>query len=133
MKRKEGVKKFGGWHTGRRDNTRQKIWDAMKVSSRFDKHQLALLVLESDSSGHMRSIGEYLTALNRAGYIRILKHSNGQGCGGNATRYLLFRDTGPLAPRYSKRHRNVYDPNTGETIPCDANRGKEALCQAAIG
>jgi len=120
MKRKESAEMIGRWHTAHRNTLRQQFWNAMRIEGRFGRSDLLRLV----EGGNSRSVGEYLTALHRAGYLRLLRAGKGLGAGGQESRYLLWRDSGPLSPRYSKREGKVYDPNTGETISCNPNRGQ---------
>lgn len=106
---------------GRRDTVRQRLWDAMRVEGNFSRDDLLRLAVEGAATqGNERSAREFLTALYRAGYLRLLRQGKGTANGGNGggvqSRYRLHRDTGPIAPRYGKKTRLVYDPNTGEEI-----------------
>lgn len=100
---------------GRKPTLRQRLWDAMRVERSFARADLLRLALAGAATpGNMRGAQEYLTALHRAGHLRILRQGKGTGRGGVQTRYLLHRNTGPAAPRYGKRTGVVYDPNTGQ-------------------
>ena len=116
----------------RRDSFRQRLWSAMRIERTFgrsDLVRLAARVSEFDGAapaGVNRSTREYLTALHRAGYLRVLRRGKGVGAGGVETRYLLFRDTGPLSPRYGKRRGIVTDPNTGDEYSSRPTQNREA-------
>lgn len=92
------------------DDLPARTWRAILASGhKFSVADLAELAVRHEATGE-DEIRRYCAALCRAG---ILKRFNGR-----EARYLLIKDIGPKAPRFSRRRQVVYDPNTREVLPC---------------
>jgi predicted transcriptional regulator of viral defense system len=94
--------------TGRRKRSlRVRVWEAIRTARKGTVAEIEQLALasEKDPGGVQR----YLLALRRGGYLRRMKAVSYK-----EARYLLIRDTGPLAPILRRSKDCLYDPNTKE-------------------
>lgn len=110
-------------HTGRRKSQRKPSArdQAWKTIRRLEKFTLDDVIEVGEIGGRdpHSNLGVYIRALQKAGYLRELRNrapgsaptSNGH------KRYLLIRDSGPQAPRLSRKRGDLFDPNTEETHP----------------
>lgn len=100
-------------HTG---TLRVKTWRAMRQRKKFSLNDLIVLVADGDEKAIESNLGKYLRALERTGYLtRMARRETGTASTSNGyLRYLLVRDTGPLAPVWRQGKETVYDPNTTE-------------------
>lgn len=89
---------------------RSRLWRALRVAKKGSLADLLILASQGEevSKGDAK---KYMNALAAAGYLARLpaKAENG------ATRYLLVRDTGRVAPQWHKKAKRIHDGNTGET------------------
>lgn len=87
---------------------REQIWRVMQMQKEFTKTDLVVLASTDDTSVTSTAVKEYLTYLQRAGYLRLVRKS----VPGTPARYRLKPDmnTGPKAPML-QRVKAVYDPN----------------------
>lgn len=93
-------------------NFRSRLWRALRLSKKGSVPELLVLATRGSEGNAEDNAKTYLEALTRAG---ILIRMSMKGVNGR-TRYLLIRDTGPLAPQWNKRQKRIFDPNTGETL-----------------
>lgn len=100
-------------HTG---TLRVKTWRAMRQRKKFSLNDLIVLVADGDEKAIESNVGKYLRALERTGYLtRMARRAAGTATTSNGfLRYLLVRDSGPLAPVWRQGKSAVYDPNTQE-------------------
>jgi hypothetical protein len=86
---------------------RVRVWEAIRTARKGTVAEIEQLALasEKDPGGVQR----YLLALRRGGYLRRMKAVSYK-----EARYLLIRDTGPLAPILRRSKDCLYDPNTKE-------------------
>lgn len=101
-------------HTG---TLRVKAWRAMRQRKKFSLKDIIVLVANGDERDIAGNVGKYLRALERTGYLtRMPRREPGLATTSNGhLRYLLVRDSGPLAPVSRTGKATVYDPNTEET------------------
>ncbi|BCB26451.1 hypothetical protein SKTS_13370 [Sulfurimicrobium lacus] len=98
------------------DTLRMKAWRAMRQRKKFSLGDLLVLVANGGEKAIENNVGQYLRALERAGYLtRMARREPGTAMTSNGfIRYLLVKDSGPLAPIWRPSKETVYDPNTQE-------------------
>mgnify|MGYP001143036401 CR=1 FL=1 len=103
-----------------RDTLRTRAWRAMRIRRRFSVHDLISDAAIAADAAPDDNIGRYLRSLRSAGYVAELpRRSAGTALTSNGfKRWMLVRDTGPLAPVVLSRIGAVHDRNTGEDVPC---------------
>lgn len=103
-----------------RNTLRERAWRAMRIRRRFTIADLVSDAATSDDGNPAKNIGAYLSSLAQAGYVRVLPNRiPGTTAGSNGfKRYMLARDTGPLAPVRMAKSCAMHDFNTGEDVPC---------------
>lgn len=112
-----------GAHIGRKTvsgTVRERAWSALRITGKGSIPDVIMLAAEGGERDIANNIGKYFSALERAGYLRQLRvrepgtspTSNGH------VRWLLVRNSGPLAPVWRVKAGTVYDPNTEEEWPC---------------
>lgn len=98
----------------------QKMWNAMKMHKHFTRLDLQMTAEVTDSRARF-----YLSALNKAGYVRFLvKVKAGVQNKGKLSRYSLLRNTGKLAPLVRKT--GVWDQNQQVFYPFESTGGNES-------
>ena len=119
--------------TGRRRQPRntffQRVWAVMRMQRRFSVPELMQLAASpKERGGSVDSLHRYLRALEQAGYVRRLRSREpGTRPGSNGfVRWILVRDTGPVAPALRVRERQLIDRNTGRVIDLGEARHDEA-------
>ena len=78
----------------------------MRILMTFNTAQIEATALIERSNLH-----RYVTALRRAGYLRVLAERR-SGSPGSFTTYQLVRNTGPRAPILWSNKKKVFDQNT---------------------
>ena len=112
-----------GLHTGVRrpaqDTLRARLWRALRLKRKASLPQLLTLAARGSERAAENNAWMYLRALHSAGYIhRLATRAPGESPSSRGRiRWLMLRDTGPMAPAVRPRHREVIDTNTGERIP----------------
>ncbi len=103
-------------HTG---TLREKSWRAVRQRRKFSLNDLIVLVADGDERDIESNLGKYVRALERAGYLaRMPRKEPGVAPTSNGhLRYILVRDTGPLAPVWRQSANTVYDPNIEQETP----------------
>ena len=93
----------------RRQTVRDRIWSTIRVMRKF-----GLADVEMMTGGSRANVMRYVIALERAGYLTPLRKEPGVAPSSPGfCRWLLVRDTGPTAPVFRARSRDVFDANTG--------------------
>lgn len=93
-----------------------RAWAALRIRQKATIGDLVELARRSETTAEKR-IGAYVVALERAGYVRRMAKLAPTHSGGRAVRWLLVRDTGPLAPVVRVKRRDVWDRNTEQAFP----------------
>jgi len=101
-----------------RNSFRGRLWRGMRLKRKFSIPGLLELAAKGEKSPDTAA-GSYIRALERAGYLtRLPRREPGTSLTSNGyLRWSLIRDTGPLPPM-PRRDGTVFDPNTGEVMPC---------------
>lgn len=103
------------------DTARVRAWAALRIRRKASMPELIALVVRGDDRERdiESNLGKYLRALAKAGYVKALpRREPGLAPTSNGyVRYLLLKDTGPLAPVWRPAKETVYDPNTEEETP----------------
>lgn len=112
-----------GAHTGRKIVTgtvRERAWSALRITGKGSVPDVIMLAAAGGEKDIAGNIGKYFTALCRAGYLQKLRvRDPGASLTSNGyVRWLLVRNSGPLAPVWRTKAGSVYDPNTEEEHPC---------------
>lgn len=99
---------------------RARAWRAMRVRRRFTLHDLISDAATAADRAPDDNIGRYLRVLRASGYLAELPNrARGTPPTSNGfKRWMLVRDTGPLAPVVLSKIAAVHDRNTGEDVPC---------------
>lgn len=94
------------------------MWNVLRISkSAVSAEELAALASTDTLQVEVRTAEEYLRQLWLADYLRIAKKHSTHG-GKRKYQLINGRDTGPNAPQIM-RAKQVFDPNTSETIPVE--------------
>ena len=88
----------------RPDGLRARAWRLMRIKRKFGVADLCAQLCDGSQKDPEGNLQQYLLPLVRAGYLAPLRSG----------RYLLIKDTGPLAPAWNKLTHCLTDPNTGE-------------------
>lgn len=97
--------------TNRKEPVRDKIWRAMRITRKFSIADLQVI-----SGAGYENARRYVLALQRAGYLYRLRTEKGFArTSSGFVRWSLVRDTGPAAPVWRPRRRQVFDRNDGVT------------------
>lgn len=92
-------------------DTRQKVWNSIRVLKRFTTAQI-----EATAEVRRDNLRKYLSALDRAGYLVLVRpKQNGKALGHAVWR--LARDSGPQHPLPRRDGSGVYDPNHDTLYP----------------
>lgn len=89
-----------------------RTWNALRCIQKGTVADLSALV-SADGRDQSQSVRSYLSLLAQAGYVRRLPRKDGRW-----VRWVLVKNTGPSAPMVRQDRRSIYDPNTGEELPC---------------
>ncbi len=100
---------------GKREHKRARIWQAMRIMRSFT---LADLVATCEyPQEHKRSIGVFVSALRRAGYLTVQRRNIGKH---EAPVFRLVRNSGPHCPSIVHRGATVLDHNDGTEYPVES-------------
>lgn len=99
---------------GRDPGLRQRVWNVLRMGRKVTLDDILLLVLQGGERDPASNVGKYLRALARAGYAHryAMRETPGRLTSNGAIRWLLVRDTGPLAPLLKRTGDRLYDRNT---------------------
>lgn len=98
---------------------RARLWRAMRAMQKFSLDDVLLRAANGDEADAPNNAIKYINALERAGYlVRMRQRLPGDAPTSNGfVRWLLVRNTGPLAPIWQTRQGRLFDPNTQDTYP----------------
>lgn len=103
-----------------KDTLRARAWCAMRVRRTFTIGEIVADAVVSGEGQPRDNIARYLSRLQAAGYVREQRRRQpGTAIGSNGfKRFVLVRNTGPLAPVFRSEAHCVFDPNLGKETPC---------------
>ena len=96
-----------------RKSIRQRAWNVMRIQKVFTVPDLATAVQMSGDGDVVENLRRYCSELARAGYLlRSARRQPGTAPGSNGFAvYTLIRNTGRLAPVYSRKTGTIHDFN----------------------
>lgn len=103
----------------RNPGLRQRVWNCLRIGKKVTIDDIIMRVVEGDERDPRSNVGKYLTALERAGFVRAMPlreapcNATSNGC----KRWWLVIDAGPLAPAVRASRLAVYDPNRDVEVP----------------
>ncbi|BDV42408.1 hypothetical protein GURASL_13310 [Geotalea uraniireducens] len=104
----------------KRGTFRERLWQAIRKERKGTiGNFLSLALLDGeDENKATENAQKYLCVLCQAGYMSRLpgKQRGTALCSNGFTRYILVINSGPLAPVARRVQRQLYDPNTGNTV-----------------
>ncbi len=108
--------------TPRRAAIRQRAWSSMRIQRSFTIRDIAMVVAREADGDVEENLRRYFSELAKAGYLqRHARRQPGTAPSSNGfSVYTLARDTGPLAPVFSRQRHAIHDFNLGEDAPCAA-------------
>ncbi len=114
-----------GARTGRvvrKGTLRGDAWTYMRRKRKFSLDDVVMMVVRGGERDIRSNLGNYLRALVRGEYLRALpvREASLAQTSNGAVRYLVVRDTGPLAPVWRASRGTLYDPNTETDVPLAA-------------
>jgi DNA-binding transcriptional ArsR family regulator len=89
-----------------------RTWNALRCIQKGTVADLSALV-SADGCDQSQNVRSYLSLLAQAGYVRRLPRKDGRW-----VRWALTKNTVPSAPMVRQDRRSIYDPNTGQEVPC---------------
>lgn len=92
-------------------DARQRAWAAMRFLRTFTAPELQM-----GAEIAYDNLKKYLTALEKAGYVKRLRPKRNGEAAGHVV-WVLIRNTGPKHPIARRNGKGVYDPNTDEVFP----------------
>jgi DNA-binding MarR family transcriptional regulator len=97
----------------RRTSIRQRAWNAMRITRTFTVPEIVTAVARAGDGNIEENLRRYVRELATAGYLsRGARRRPGTAPGSNGFPvYSLVRDTGPVAPVWSQKHRAIHDFN----------------------
>lgn len=107
-----------------KNTLRGRAWLAMKARRRFTVGDIVIDASTSAAESHLdrANIARYIKRLSQAGYVAELprrQRGTAQSSPGFKV-FILRRDTGRLPPIYRESLDALYDPNTGQEVPCQS-------------
>lgn len=104
-----------------RDTLRGRAWLAMRARRRFTVGDIVIDASSSTKTDLDRAnIARYIKRLSQSGYIAELPRRQ-RGTAPSSPGYKVFilrKDTGRNPPIYREADNAIFDPNTGENLPC---------------
>lgn len=103
----------------RRKTLTSRLWRAMRLTRQFTLNSLLELAARGEASQTF-SARKFVRALERAGYVlRLPRREPGSSPSSNGyVRWILVKDTGEMPPMVRRGAAVLFDPNTGEEVPC---------------
>ncbi|MFV0626132.1 MAG: hypothetical protein ACK5N8_02125 [Alphaproteobacteria bacterium] len=98
---------------------RDRIWKIVRLQRKFTVNDVVAMVSEGNEKDPRSNVYKYLQALIKIGYVFELpcKAKNDSKLTSNGFKvFSLVKDTGHIAPILKLRRKEMYDPNTGETL-----------------
>lgn len=110
-------------HLVRKNTLRADAWTTMRRARKFTRDDVLMMVARSGHRDMTSNLGKYIRVLVRAGYLRALprRETGLTPTSNGAVRYLVLRDTGPLAPTWCTSRGSLYDPNLEADVPLAAD------------
>jgi len=105
----------------RHKNTfRERAWRSMRIRRRFTIGDVTSDADSGDGTDAYGNARRYIAQLKSAGYVAELpRREVGSAIGSNGfKRFILRRDTGPVAPVFRARQKCLHDFNLGEDVSC---------------
>lgn len=101
---------------------RERAWWLMREMRKFTLVDLLTTLADGSESDARSNIAKYLAALEAVGVLRRVhrKVPRQTGTGRGHDIWWLARDLGRAAPVARHTHREVFDPNSGETLAQEA-------------
>lgn len=102
----------------RESTLQQRMWKTLRIMRRSSVPELVALSARGNERNAAANIQAYLKTLEKFGYVQKLK-KKAPGTAPSSTGFaiwLLLKDTGPTAPGWYWRKRELFDRNTGERI-----------------
>lgn len=103
------------------DTFRQRAWSAMRQRGSFSIGDIVMDACREEDGGLPRdNAARFINRLKQAGYVtETHRRQPGTAPSSNGfKRFTLRRNTGPQAPIFRSEMGTVFDPNTGEDVPC---------------
>lgn len=102
---------------------RQHAWNAMRMSGSFTIGELVVASATGKEGDPEANLGRYLRVLVRAGYVAELpvRAPGTKPTSNGFKRFRLIKDTGPSAPIWRNKTKDLFDYNlgdSGEVVPC---------------
>lgn len=96
-----------------RKSIRQRAWNAMRIQKVFTVADLATAVQQPGDGDVVENLRRYCAELTASGYLlRAARRQRGTAPGSNGfVVYTLIRDTGRIAPVYSRKAGAIHDFN----------------------
>lgn len=115
-----GPQKGYKWPDEPKDNFRSRAWKAIRIKQKFTVNDILMLAKNGSEKQAQNQLHIYIRALCKAGILIELKSREpGYSLTSNGfKRFALVKDPGRLAPIFRRREKEVYNPNTGEVLPC---------------
>ncbi|MBC9246713.1 hypothetical protein H4P12_08305 [Paracoccus sp. 11-3] len=106
-----------------RNTLRERVWRSMRLRKSFTVPDLISDAATDQDRRPQDNIYRYLRVLKAAGYVAELpRRAAGAAITSNGyKRWMLIRDTGPLAPSVRENVAAIHDFNIGEDVPCSRN------------
>ncbi len=104
------------------DTFRDRAWRSMRLRRQFTIADVVADAANEADADPENNVARYLRALRMAGYV---KEMQGRSPGTRLTsngfkRFVLVKDTGPVAPVYRPKTLALHDYNLGEDVACRA-------------
>lgn len=101
---------------------RERAWWLMREMRKFTLVDLLTTLADGSESDARSNLAKYLAALEAVGVLRRVhrKVPRQSGAGRGHDIWWLARDLGRAAPVARPTHREVFDPNSGETLATEA-------------
>lgn len=92
---------------------RQRAWAAMRIKRTFTVPDITIAVVRTGDGDVEENLRRYFNELEKDGYLaRSSRRRKGSAPGSNGFAiWTLVRDTGPVAPVWSRKHAAVHDFN----------------------
>lgn len=104
-----------------KNTLRMRVWSSLRLRKKASVADIVMLAAgDGPREKDMESnISHYLRALARAGYVmKMPRREPGSALTSNGfARWMLLKDTGPLAPVWRPKINAIYDPNTDTETP----------------
>lgn len=99
---------------------RDRAWRAMRVRRQFTIGDIVADAATEGDADPKNNVARFIRFLKQAGYVaeQRSRQPGTRLTSSGFKRFLLLRDTGPLAPVFRPKTGSVHDYNLGEDVPC---------------